>query len=546
MGGFISKIMNISSKIIGFVLVAVLLVIIILVNRTDDFIDVPMEVTDSNGTVTTIQNIDEYSYRHMKKSDWFELHFILDESDIYNQVLVFDNEIMQINIYADDELIYSNGEDYLKAVYNGGIEMVPLSTYKNSKDVRIRFTATYDRFNATIPDIQLKDNTAVYTDYIQKNYIRIGGCVILIVLGLILFIYCLVSGNFDNQHMRIIIVAAISILSGVWIMADCKIGIIFAGNYINLYYLRNISIFLSGIAFMMYLDIMEEHKRGTKIFLKISIVVLTLFSAVSVVLHWFKIQYMNETGRMYVVLLAVMMILYGIICLMTEVKEKDRHYKELYIFILLTGLISALTMIKYSFLNTNYTRNDYIVSVVVIAVIFFFNMLHIGILINSFLENNEKALLENMAYVDGLTGIYNRNMCEKKMSIIDSKREGIYGFYIFDLKGLKHVNDTYGHTSGDEMIKVFASSLKEAFGRSGSFVGRFGGDEFIVIVEEKNLNQTDAMLEALENTISSINEEKKYDYKIAFRYGNSVCDMRNYDSIWKLLSVADKNMYGKT
>lgn len=90
-------------------------------------------------------------------------------------------------------------------------------------------------------------------------------------------------------------------------------------------------------------------------------------------------------------------------------------------------------------------------------------------------ELNEKA------YIDFATGLPNKNKCEKMLSshLPVSKRTACF---MLDLNDLKKVNDTLGHKMGDIMILNFAKLLRKVVPLS-YFVGRFGGDEFIVTAE---------------------------------------------------------------
>ncbi|MCM1307382.1 MAG: diguanylate cyclase [Butyrivibrio sp.] len=85
----------------------------------------------------------------------------------------------------------------------------------------------------------------------------------------------------------------------------------------------------------------------------------------------------------------------------------------------------------------------------------------------------------HFAYVDYLTHIYNRNAFERDLASLGEKNKG--GCYIIaDLNDLKTVNDTIGHSAGDELLQDFARVLSDTVGKNGKAY-RQGGDEFAVL-----------------------------------------------------------------
>jgi diguanylate cyclase (GGDEF)-like protein len=98
------------------------------------------------------------------------------------------------------------------------------------------------------------------------------------------------------------------------------------------------------------------------------------------------------------------------------------------------------------------------------------------------LEDYRKQLAEaeRRECVDALTGLLNRRGIE---SAIAKRREEAQPFCIvlLDLNSFKPVNDTYGHVAGDDLLKQFAAELRAQF-RSADVIGRWGGDEFMVLV----------------------------------------------------------------
>jgi diguanylate cyclase (GGDEF)-like protein len=89
--------------------------------------------------------------------------------------------------------------------------------------------------------------------------------------------------------------------------------------------------------------------------------------------------------------------------------------------------------------------------------------------------------VEHLASVDQLTGVANRRKVEGELFLRIEKGQP-FGVLYLDLNGFKQVNDTLGHTAGDDLLKQFAGELRAAF-RATDLVGRWGGDEFIVLID---------------------------------------------------------------
>ena len=88
---------------------------------------------------------------------------------------------------------------------------------------------------------------------------------------------------------------------------------------------------------------------------------------------------------------------------------------------------------------------------------------------------------ERLASLDCLTGLQNRRRMEAALEVRVSQRTP-FSVLVLDLNGFKQVNDTYGHAAGDDVLVQFAKELRAAF-RAMDDVGRWGGDEFIVVLD---------------------------------------------------------------
>lgn len=107
--------------------------------------------------------------------------------------------------------------------------------------------------------------------------------------------------------------------------------------------------------------------------------------------------------------------------------------------------------------------------------------------------------LKQLALVDPLTGIANRRFLEMKLSqaSADYDRHAIpYGVLMIDVDHFKGVNDTYGHAIGDRVLQMIGETLR-ANVRVNDLAGRYGGEEFLVVVSHITANKLQTLAEKL-------------------------------------------------
>jgi two-component system cell cycle response regulator len=117
-------------------------------------------------------------------------------------------------------------------------------------------------------------------------------------------------------------------------------------------------------------------------------------------------------------------------------------------------------------------------------------------------ENYEMSL--SMALTDSLTGLYNRRYFEthlQKLLAKNAENRKSMAIVYLDIDHFKHVNDTYGHGVGDEILKIFANRLVDKL-RSFDLVARLGGEEFVAILPEVQAETAHYIAERLRRAIS--------------------------------------------
>ncbi len=140
---------------------------------------------------------------------------------------------------------------------------------------------------------------------------------------------------------------------------------------------------------------------------------------------------------------------------------------------------------------------------------------------------------------DRLTGLYNRAYFEEEMQRLERGRVFPVSVIMIDVDGLKAVNDSRGHSAGDELLRETARILTRFF-RSGDVTARLGGDEFAVLLPGANGLRAIKVISELESLINARNSDFK-EFQIQLSMGTAT----GYQgcSLAEILKEADKRMY---
>ena len=179
----------------------------------------------------------------------------------------------------------------------------------------------------------------------------------------------------------------------------------------------------------------------------------------------------------------------------------------------------------------------------------------LGVLASSILKIEESLSeyiekLRSMSYTDSMTNCRNKSAYLKKLSQIEKRiAEDMVDFtvYVFDVNGLKRINDTKGHEMGDELIKAAAGAIKTVFSEDEIF--RTGGDEFAVITESSR-DKIEGNMASFVQAVDEFNKEneckdkeKRSDFTLAVSVGYASFEKgvdREYKNVY---DRADKAMY---
>ena len=157
-----------------------------------------------------------------------------------------------------------------------------------------------------------------------------------------------------------------------------------------------------------------------------------------------------------------------------------------------------------------------------------------------------RALEENrkLATTDDLTGLTTRR---RFMEILGkqkawSERDGSDFVIVFaDLDHFKYVNDSFGHHTGDKVLQTFADILKRSI-REIDYAARFGGEEFVVLLNNTDIEQAKTIAERIRGTLEQYNfNDLAPALNVTVSMG--LASFREYNSIQETLMSADNRMY---
>jgi diguanylate cyclase (GGDEF)-like protein len=155
--------------------------------------------------------------------------------------------------------------------------------------------------------------------------------------------------------------------------------------------------------------------------------------------------------------------------------------------------------------------------------------------------------LETLSITDDLTGLSNRRgfilMARQSMKIGDRRKVLMFLLFL-DMDNLKGINDSLGHSSGDDALRRMAGILKATF-RESDIKGRMGGDEFAVFPVDTSLAGVQSALVRLDENIDAFNRSGLVPFKLAYSVGVAGYDPADPITIEELLARADKLMYAQ-
>ena len=158
-------------------------------------------------------------------------------------------------------------------------------------------------------------------------------------------------------------------------------------------------------------------------------------------------------------------------------------------------------------------------------------------------ENEE---LNYAFYTDPDTGIANRNSCDAYINQYQNRLlpDGMAAFTIM-VSNLKELNDELGYEQGDKIIAELAGILQGVLPK-GDFLGRNGGDRFLIIMRKCSKTDKEAFLQKIDSAIDQRNRKVSKEEKLEYRIGAALQVERHAMTLHTLVAVSDRKAHGES
>jgi diguanylate cyclase (GGDEF)-like protein len=153
-------------------------------------------------------------------------------------------------------------------------------------------------------------------------------------------------------------------------------------------------------------------------------------------------------------------------------------------------------------------------------------------------------ILTAMMYQDSLTGLLNHaqiQLAAERVFQHCHRKGSTFTIAMIDIDKFKAVNDTYGHLTGDRVIKALSQLLQQRL-RVTDYIGRFGGEEFLLIMPDININDAGHLLNGLRKAFSLIDfKENGMHFNVSFSAG--VAENTGMANFMEQIKIADEALY---
>lgn len=494
--------------------------------------------------------LSKFTFPVTNKGDVVQLTRVLNRKvRVQNPVLRMYSIHSVVEVYMNNAMIYGYGrEDYKEGKLLGyGYQYISLPKGYQGHEIRIVLTVSENNAFTGIQSMRIANERNMLQQVMSGDRIRLAVALFLIVFGVLLGLITIVMIMKDLSFARLFYIALFSLLIGCWTLCNNDLISYFTQDLKVKVYMEYLCVYALPIPMLLYFyEPIHEKNMGKWL---LGSYWLLLIVQTAFFLYALAAQLLNyiHFPTLLVFAHAVMMldILFVIALAVVSMKKKESRGRGLRRGVSIVLVFILFELIRYNVDKyiRHFEGNQYNSTLCfgALAVVVFLILDYTGHIKRGLFRQAQQKLLENMAYTDELTGLFNRRKCDETLE--QYQRECTpFTLISMDLNFLKHYNDCYGHERGDELLKCFAGVLNSTFPEK-ALKARFGGDEFMVLLPFSDEKKTRQLVTRLRTNMEKENaSNSQVQLSSAIGY---VCssELPGEQDIHRIYSEADQRMY---
>ena len=485
---------------------------------------ITVEVEDQQGKVETF---DSHLFNFTSCQDKITMHIPLEKAwEKENQSINFFFYNSVVKAYYKDQLLATYGENLKRHMIGKLLVSILVPPEAFGEEIRVEiFPKMHFMENNFDAPVLINDRDAMFFTIIgqETSYALFVMTLIATFLGMVIFLF------FSPRH--------IYAREGFWLMA-----MIFAltlwhlGNSGMLYKLSDdadlsavgeyIGMYLLLPSAPIYASYETERPRVKK-YLRIVGSICSAIFVLTLVLYLLPTGYTYVWNLRWAQALQLVILLSCVLSLIfpgrATKNSSDRILEKGLVVVALLGVLEQLRLILSASVNDRWPSfmqtfvKIRFSKVLIIVMVFIFITSYSFKLILILQKNLEDEHLRVLAFSDSLTLLGNRQYLQRKLDLLDNQKAEDYGVIFMDINDLKFTNDHYGHDSGDKLIRMVASAIKDAVDPVGGFCGRNGGDEFIAVVSPEG--SIFSVAEKIQENLEAQKEKERVKFPVSLSLG---------------------------
>jgi diguanylate cyclase (GGDEF)-like protein len=450
--------------------------------------------------------------------------------------LFFTPTHQEVEVWADGEIIFKrNSVETIwgrTTGYSWEYVDIPPHTY----DVRVKVIACYPAVREIPMKFYQGYSTIIFKQIIHEEIFAAVISLINICIGLTLLVYGIAMHKRTSIGGAMVYLGIFTVLLGVWSLTENGVVTLLFDNRAACTFIAFTSLLFIGIAFIMFLYsyLQPSDKYLHKVLLAINIInIIVVFG-----LQFLGIRDMRETVLFtHIAMTSAVLYLPATLVNMAKKQGVTRRF-----WVTVWSVVCMIPPLAYS-LYMYYTDQTNRVGSCANVFIFMFVAIFAVDVSREFLRDidaGKKAeIYQELAEKDLPTDCFNRNAYQSDTRDWTDLEEVL--LVTCDLNNLKHCNDTFGHSFGDLYIADAANILKKVFSEYGK-VYRIGGDEFCIIIPDKQKCDIGGLLDSINEEVFQYNKTSEV-IRMGIAYGYAVYDDRTDSTMEDIRNRADEKMY---